>query len=325
MRQFFYALIACFAYLPLINTASNKVIYLVPFAATELNDQLFNMPGTLWHTWREACRARGYELTTSVHKYPQHAYALVIFNKPNSSLAWSLLNHPAPVKKIIYLWEPPSSLPGNYDQQVLKKFTIIMTWHDGLVDNKRFRKFFLPCYLGIPQPIPFAQKKMCTMMANNKRSTHPDELYSARCEAIRFFEQHDLQQFDLYGNGWRSVCYKGYVDDKIATLRSYKFCICYENMKNIPGYISEKILDCFSAGCVPVYWGASNIENYIPANCFIDRRTFTSLRDLYAFLCNMPQETYETYMSNIENFVNSTQAQVFSACAFIDTFLELLD
>jgi hypothetical protein len=42
------------------------------------------------------------------------------------------------------------------------------------------------------------------------------------------------------------------VDSKKNTLEKYKFSICYENARDIPGYITEKIFDCFFAGCVPI-------------------------------------------------------------------------
>ncbi len=45
-------------------------------------------------------------------------------------------------------------------------------------------------------------------------------------------------------------------------------------MKNKPGYITEKIWDSFKARSIPIYWGASNIEEYIPINTFIDFRKF---------------------------------------------------
>lgn len=49
-------------------------------------------------------------------------------------------------------------------------------------------------------------------------------------------------------------------DDKIAYLKQFKFNICPENT-NAMGYVTEKIFESISAGCIPVYWGAySNPE-----------------------------------------------------------------
>ena len=57
--------------------------------------------------------------------------------------------------------------------------------------------------------------------------------------------------------------YQGKCDKKAETYHKYKFAICFENMKNIKGYVTEKILDCLTAGIVPVYAGADNIEEYV--------------------------------------------------------------
>ena len=34
--------------------------------------------------------------------------------------------------------------------------------------------------------------------------------------------------------------------------------------REIPGYITEKIFDCFLARSVPVYWGPGNIADHVP-------------------------------------------------------------
>ena len=46
-------------------------------------------------------------------------------------------------------------------------------------------------------------------------------------------------------------------DDKIDYLRCFKFNICPEN-SNSSGYVTEKLFEAISAGCVPIYWGSYN-------------------------------------------------------------------
>ncbi len=46
------------------------------------------------------------------------------------------------------------------------------------------------------------QERFCALVAANKRSSHRAELYSERRRAIRWFERHHPEQFDLYGVGW---------------------------------------------------------------------------------------------------------------------------
>jgi hypothetical protein len=47
------------------------------------------------------------------------------------------------------------------------------------------------------------------------------------------------------------LSYKGKIDSKKDTLEKYKFSICYENARDTPGYITEKIFDCFFAANSP--------------------------------------------------------------------------
>ena len=48
-----------------------------------------------------------------------------------------------------------------------------------------------------------------------------------------------------------------YGDDKIDYLKSFCFNICPEN-SNSYGYVTEKVFEAISAGCIPIYWGSYN-------------------------------------------------------------------
>jgi hypothetical protein len=67
-------------------------------------------------------------------------------------------------------------------------------------------------------------------------------------------------------------------DSKIDTLRRYKFCVAIENSED-RHYVSEKVYDAFVAGCVPIYFGAPNILDYVPyADAIIDLRALGGAR-----------------------------------------------
>jgi hypothetical protein len=142
------------------------------------------------------------------------------------------------------------------------------------------------------------------------------ELYSERRRAIRYFCGH--QDFHLYGSGWDKWllgvsygdykaglnCYQGKCGNKIEKLAEYRFSICYENTI-FPGYITEKIADCFYAGCVPVYLGAPDISDYIPKECFIDKRLFGNYKDLGRFLSRVGPFEFAAYHKAINDFLHS--------------------
>lgn len=107
-------------------------------------------------------------------------------------------------------------------------------------------------------------------------------------------------------------------------MKKYKFCICYENNKGLAGYITQRIFNCFKAGCVPVYWGASNIEKHIPKGCYILKTDFPTYEALYDFLKNMSKETYDTYISNIRAYLASDAIKAYSDESFDKVLEEMI-
>ena len=145
------------------------------------------------------------------------------------------------------------------------------------------------------------------MICGNKSSNDANELYSERLKVIEYYEKIN-NQFDLYGFGWNNsgrTSYKGVVDDKLLTLSKYKFSICFENMKSKGAYITEKIFDCFFAGCIPIYYGSEVILDYIPKNTFIDYRDFKNLNEMNDYLVRMPKEEYSKMLANAAEYLES--------------------
>ena len=60
----------------------------------------------------------------------------------------------------------------------------------------------------------------------------------------------------------------GRIKDKIKFLSSYKFSIAMENSE-CDGYISEKIIDSFLAGTIPIYYGNYMVDEYINPKSYI--------------------------------------------------------
>jgi len=250
------------------------------------------------------------------------------FLEPRARLnGYNFTTHPKE-QLVLFTWEPPTVQPELHDPRVHEQFGKVFTWDDDLVDNKKYFKFFYPVLKGrIPDVIPFKDKKFCTLIARRLGSKHPKQLYKEREKTIRFFDDKE-GEFDLYGHFWGKKKlrknWRGPIPDKNAVLKGYKFSICYENTKDIKGYITEKIFDCFAAGVVPVYWGASNVTDYIPEECFIDRRKFKDNKKLYQFLKSITEKEYNQYLDAAEAFLKSEKAQLFSQDHFTQNFLKVL-
>lgn len=239
--------------------------------------------------------------------------------------------------------------PPNGRLPLLQQYRLRFGWNDELCTRGLATKIQLGFPLG-PHPADgFAGRPLlCCLIAANKALPawhRENDLYRERVRTIRWFEAHALGGFKLFGQGWNlsaklpgltgrivhrieralpierrpfpSWC--GTVARKHDVLAATRFCICYENVGGLPGYITEKIFDAFTAGCVPVYWGAPNVQDYIPAECFIDRRAFASHEELYAYLKGITEKRYREYQEAIRAFLESPRAYPFSAEAFAET------
>lgn len=241
-----------------------------------------------------------------------------------------------------------------------KVFTWNDKWVDGKKYVKYYWPNKIPTQ--VSANISGKEKLGTMIAGNKMKFGDNRELYSERIKAIRWFEENHPSEFDLYGMGWENgiskskfnfilkrnliakiirktesnfkvkkltsrfkdyfPSYRGVVDSKKDVYSRYKFAICYENAKDIPGYITEKIFDCFFAGCVPVYLGAPNITDYIPSDCFIDKRKFSTYDELYHYLTNITEEEYDEYLNSIKNFLESDKAFRFSAEYFVKIIVD---
>ncbi|MBI1814655.1 MAG: glycosyltransferase family 2 protein [Deltaproteobacteria bacterium] len=228
----------------------------------------------------------------------------------------------------LVLWKGPISAPLNFDAQYHQPFGRIYTWCNDLVDNVRYFKLHFPFLRPmIDAVVPFENRKLCTLIASHRHADHPDELYSEEREAARFFAEAEPDSFDLFGLGWHPIVdanYRGAVLRRVDRLRRYRFNFCYETVKGWSGFVTGKIFDSFEAGCVPVYWGAPDIADSIPSDCFIARNEFRSNAALHAFMRDMPAEVHQGYVDRIRVFLSSERAVRYSAEHLALTFVDLV-
>lgn len=311
----------------------NRIVYIYPGCWGDIfavDSPLYNRDGCLepMMKFKNAAQERGYDIrqTYTLEGLEDYKYLLVF--EVNEHLAIQLKKLPKK-KMILFLWEPPSVIPQNYVQENHRFFSKVYTWHDGLVDNKKYFKLHYPVlHQPIEATVPFHEKKLCTMITSNGRSAHPNQLYKERLKLIDFFESRKLDQdFDFYGRGWPAEQYstfRGPVEKKVDVLKHYRFTFAYENIEGEPGYVTEKIFDCFHACTVPVYWGAPNISAYVPKNCYISRQDFGSNEELYEFLKAMDEEEYGVYLSNAKKFLSGKTANQFGWEHFVKTMMTLI-
>lgn len=85
---------------------------------------------------------------------------------------------------------------------------------------------------------------------------------------------------------------------KIETIGRYRFCLALEN-SIAPDYVTEKIFDPLCAGTVPVYLGAPNVGEFVPANSYIDATAFGTPAELAAYLRHLLEtpRDYQAYLA----------------------------
>lgn len=156
------------------------------------------------------------------------------------------------------------------------------------------------------------------------------QLQDKRLEILLALLEKDI--LDLYGNGWDKLYRippkmktslssllpkKGVAsiplgkNEKKKYLARYKFNICFENM-SYPGYVTEKIIDSILGRTIPVYWGAPDILDYVPADAFIDASQFDSMKDLVDYLVLLDEKQANTIIENGQHFLSSPGGLRFS-------------
>jgi alpha(1,3/1,4) fucosyltransferase len=197
------------------------------------------------------------------------------------------------------------------------------------------------------------------MNANKLPRLYVDELYTARLRAVQYFEQ--FGEVDLYGRGWDGMpmrvgktitpfairrmeprwwalkqrfhadpiygamkrAWRGPARSKSATVAQYRFSLCFENSV-LKGWMTEKLFDCFFTGTVPVYWGAPDVLDWVPAECFIDMRQFKGFAELRAFLKAVTPAQEQRYREAARAYLESDRFDPFRVGTFADTVADVV-
>lgn len=71
---------------------------------------------------------------------------------------------------------------------------------------------------------------------------------------------------DVFGGGYKPL------ENKIDGLKDYRYHFCIENI-NRDYWFTEKLIDCFMTGAIPIYWGCPSIGKFFNKDgmiCFDD-------------------------------------------------------
>lgn len=252
-----------------------------------------------------------------------------------------------------FLYEDPMVRPLNADATALARYRLLFTWNQNLLGQPRTLRLDYPNDLTV-RSVPGwdGRDLFAVMIASNKALRHPDprSLHAQRVAVIRHFEAHAPELFTLYGPGWHIPAvqpgawgriskrlnewrarvapgrppfpsWRGRVPTKAEVLDRARFCICFENSRGSPGYISEKIFDCLASGCIPVYAGTTHATPPVPADCFINADGFGHWGELVDHLQAIDATRFAAYQQAMRAFLASDAAQRFGNDHFCRTLV----
>lgn len=199
------------------------------------------------------------------------------------------------------------------------------------------------------------------LIATNKFSRHPESQLAFRLSLAGAIAQDpELQKhFRLYGRDWltgagilrkhlppsarggsavtdrvlarverripwngalREVC-RGVTAAKGDVLSAARFNLIVENMY-WDGYITEKIFDALQFGCVPIYFGASDVQDHIPAELFIDGRRFSEPLDAIRFGLSLEEAELDRWIQAGQDWLRSADFDAwFGRTTYMETLL----
>ena len=97
-------------------------------------------------------------------------------------------------------------------------------------------------------------------------------------ERERFFELLSKYKTVSSGGRWKNNV-GGPVVDKFEFCKKYKFSIAFEN-SSTPGYTTEKLMQAFGAGTVPIYFGNPHISEEFNTKAFINVHDYQTFEDV---------------------------------------------
>jgi hypothetical protein len=216
------------------------------------------------------------------------------------------LNIPVNVKKYAWLVESPVITPNSYQYvyENATKFDKVFTHSKKILDSHS-NAYLLPiggCHIE---------------EADIHLEHHKSKLVSMMYSYKNFVGGHGIRHeiaskystvIDVMGSGKT-----GAHVPKIESCRDYAFSVVVENCKE-GYYFTEKIVDCFLTGTVPIYWGSDYIGDFFNKEGFL---TFSTVEELYSvvrdrdYLVNFYTDHVNEIVENYEKALKYKVAEDF--------------
>ena len=180
----------------------------------------------------------------------------------------------------------------NYLAENYNSFDYIDTYDNWLIDRVPAHKILVTPYGNTfiyPDDLQriYMKTKLCSYITSLKNET---ELQHYRVNLLQYlYQQKDKFSIDLFGRGHNPLPeleYRG----KHLGLCDYAFSIAIENLQT-DHYFSEKLIDCFLTGTIPIYRGCAKICDYFDRDGMILIEDYNHIDDILNSL------SFEMYQS----------------------------
>jgi len=198
--------------------------------------------------------------------------------------------------KVGWCLESPSVKPQvtEHLEKIEHKFDYIITFRKDLIEKNP--KKYLPAIVGGTwinendhNLYTDVKDKNCSIILSGKAFLPGQRLRHTICQQV--------QGIDKFGGGTAA----GHIFDKLDSLKNYKFSFVVENCQHY-NYFTEKIIDAFVTGCIPLYWGCPNIGDFFDINGII---IFNTMDDIANF--KLSNAVYTSKIKAIENNFKKAQ------------------
>ena len=226
-------------------------------------------------------------------------YPLCVYEEDNTVFNW---NRPIPkdINLFYLLREPDEGFGEGFcylkeSETFRKKFKAIFTHNKNLLDLNYDNVYFYPwgtTLLDNEDQFKIYNKTKLVSFHYSYKTWW--EGHAFRTNIGNFLKKQNLSNIDIEG----PLEYVDYVD-KIDTVKDYHYSIEIENVFE-DLFFSDKIIDCFLTGTIPIYKGCKQISKFFNTDGII---FFDNEAELLDILKNLTPEQYKSKeKAIIENF-----------------------
>ena len=213
-------------------------------------------------------------------------------------------------KKIGWMLESPALTSGLHDWIGMnyQGFDMILTNNRKHIEiNPDIFKFSPTCGCWIlpKDQMIYPKKKLLSAIFSDKKFTSGQAM---RHQAVINFKN----KIDVFGRGYFPL------PNKIYGLKDYAFALVIENCKQ-DYYFTEKLIDCFTTGTIPIYWGCPSIGDFFDVNGMI---CFNDIHDLSAIINNLSLGLYNSKIESVKHNFSESKKYLIAEDYMFENYLK---